>query len=438
MAGEKVCIVGCSVIGLTTGIALASLGHRVRLFDGDEMMLSQISRGRSPFYEPDVSTMLAKGIRARSISVEDNLGKAVESSDFLFLAVPLPITKTSTPNTSRVRIAAESVGEFLSEDKIVVQRSVAPPGTAEKVIARALESHSGLKVSRDFGVAVNPGFLSRGTVIQDILRPSRIIVGGDTKKTAGEVMELYSKIDSPKLITDLRTAEMIKLATDSFLATKSSLTNEIAALCESIGVDAEEVMEGVRLDPRISDGYIRPGLGFGGCGLPKDLSFTISAALSAGLKPEVLRAVQKTNDMQPLRAIKMLEEELGNLCGKRIAILGLAFKAGIDDVTGSRAFPIAIELLAKGAKVVGYDPLAKAAFIKEMPGISYASSAQEALLEADGCVIQTAEKEFSTLGKSDFDLMKRKVVVDGARVLSPVKVKKYGVAFRAIGLGEKK
>lgn len=435
MADRKVCVIGCSVVGLTTGVVLAGLGHRVRLFESDKLRRSIISRGEVPFYEPGLSTMLAKGIRARRISVEGDLEKTVDSSDFTFLAVPIPLLKSSSPNISRLRDAARSIGGSLRKGGIVVQRTAAPPGTAEELLVPALESQSGLRAERDFGVAVNPVFFSMGTAVRDSLKPSRIVVGGDTRKTAGEVMDLYDRLDAPKLLTNLGTAEMIKVVSDCFLAAKASLTNEVAGLCERLGVDAEEVMEGVRLDPRIGEGYTRPSLGFGGCGLPKNLSITISKAESMGLKPEILRAVRRANDRQPMRAVQILEDELGNLRGKRIALLGLAFKAGVDDITESRAFPIAVELLARGATIVGYDPLAKASFIRALPGIFYASSVQEALLEADGCVIQTEEEEFSKLGKSDFDLMGNRLVVDGTRVLPPAKLKKYGVTLRAVGLG---
>ncbi|HUW42743.1 MAG TPA: UDP-glucose/GDP-mannose dehydrogenase family protein [Thermoplasmata archaeon] len=437
MADKSVCVIGCNVVGLTTGVVLASFGHRVRFVEGDRLRLSGLRRSELPFFEPGLSTMLANGLRKRRISIEEGVDEAVDSSDFIFLAVQIPLLKSSSPNISPLRDAAKTVGKSLDGGETVIQLSAAPPGTAEDLLIPILESQSDLTAGKEFGVAVSPEFLRRGTAVQDCLKPSRIIVGANSKRTATGVMGLYNKLDAPKLIMDLRTAETVKLVSDCFLATKMSFVNEIAGLCERFGVDEEEVMKGVRLDPRIGTGCTDPGLGFGGSGLPNNLSITISAGESAGMKPELLKTVRKINDRQPMRAIRMLEEELGSLRGKRIALLGLAFKAGVDDISESRAFPIAVELLARGAKVVGYDPLAKASFIRALPGISYASSTQEALLEADGCVIQTEEKEFSKLGKSDFDLMKNKLVVDGRRIVSPAKLKKYGVTLRAIGLGRK-
>jgi UDPglucose 6-dehydrogenase len=434
---RKICIIGCGIVGISTGATLAHLGHRVRLVEKNRPRLSSLYKGEAPFYEPELSSMLAKGMRTRKISIEEDTGEAVGSSDFIFLAVQTPLLKSASPNLSNLKDAAKSVGESLGKGKTVVQRKTVPPGTTENLLIPALEASSGLKAGKDFGVAVNPEFLRRGSAIQDSLKPSRIIVGANAKKTATGVMNLYDKLDAPKLIMDLRTAEMVKLVSDCFLATKVSFANEIAGLCESFGIDVQEVMEGVRLDPRIGGEFMSPGLGFGGCGLPKDLSTVISGGEASGFRPELLRAVRRINEKQPLRAIEMLEEELGDLRGKRIALLGLAFKGGVDEITESRAFPIAVELLARGAKVIGYDHLARASFIRILPEISYASSAQEALLEADGCIIQTEEEEFSKLGKSDFDLMKNKLVVDGRRIVSPAKLKKYGVTLRAIGLGRK-
>lgn len=437
MADRKVCVIGCGVVGLATGVTLANMGCRVRFVEKDRSRLASLYKGESPFFEPELSTLLAKGVRTRKISVGEDIGEALAPSDFVFLAVQTPLLKSASPNLSNLKDAAKVVGESLRKGQIIIMRKSAPPGTAEGLIIPILESVSGMQAEKDFGVAANPEFLRRGKAVQDSMKPSRIIVGAGTKKTASAVMNLYDRIDAPKLLTDLRTAEMMKLVSNCFLATKVSFANEIAELCENLGVDAEEVMEGVRLDPRIGSDFLNAGLGFGGCGIPKDLSTVISSAESVGFRPDFLRIVRKINDRQPSRAIELLEEELDGLQGKRIAILGLAFKEGTDDVTESRALPIAIELLARGAKVVGYDPLAQASFIEKLPGISYASSAQEALLEADACVIQTAEEEFSKLDKGDFDLMRNKLVIDGRRGVSPTKLKKYGVALRAIGLGRK-
>jgi UDPglucose 6-dehydrogenase len=437
LADKRICVIGCGVTGLTTGVVLAHLGHRVRLVETDDFRLSAIAKGEMPFQEPDLPTMLARGIRARRIYLGDDIGESVSSSDYIFIAVRMPASRSGSANLSNLKEALRSIGECPLEGKIVVMRKTAQPGMTEGLAVPLLEKASGLKGGKGFGIAVNPAFLTGGRAVEDCLRPSRIIVGSTNRNTASAVMKLYDGIDAPKLLMDLKGAETAKLASNCFLAAKISCANEIANLCEGFGVDSQEVLKAAGLDPRIGSGYMGAGLGFGGAGLPVDLSTMISAAKEAGMKPELLKAVRKINDRQPLTAISALEEELGGLRGKRIAILGLAYKAGVDDIRNSRAFPIAIGLLSRGSKVVGYDPNAQGSFIKVLPGISYASSAQEALLDADACIIQTEEAEFARLNGKDFDLMRKKIVVDGRRVTSPTKLKKYGVTLRGTGLGSR-
>jgi len=435
LADKKICIIGCGITGLSTGAVFARLGHRVRLVETDESRLSAVIEGEAAAQEPDLPSLLSRGMRTRKLSLGDDVGEGVDSSDYIFISPRTPAARSGTPNLAHMKEASKLVGACSLNGRVVVIRKTAWPGAIEEILAPIIEKASGLKAGREFGLAANPAFFSRGAAIEGCLRPSRIIVGATNRRTASDVMGLYGGIDSPKLLTDIRTAEMVKLASNCFLATKISYTNEIANLCERLGVDAMEVMKGVCLDPEVGGAFMKPGLGFGGDRLPRDLAAMISAAESADMKPDVLRAVQKVNDRQPLRAITILQEELGDLRGKRIAILGLAYKAGVGEADGSRAFSIAIELMARGARVVGYDPLAKSSFIGMLPEMSYASSAQEALLDADACVIQTDEREFSGLNKRDFELMRKKIVVDGRRVTSPTKLRKYGVTLRGIGLG---
>ncbi|HDP96951.1 MAG TPA: UDP-glucose/GDP-mannose dehydrogenase family protein [Euryarchaeota archaeon] len=431
----KVAIIGCGFVGLATGVTLAHLGHRVRLVEIDEVRLSSIQKGEAPFYEPDLSSMLSKGLISKKISAGSSIGEAVQASDIIIVSVQTPPLKTGAPKLKHLKDAVGEIAKPLAKGKIVVVRSTVPPGTTDALVTPILERGSGLSAGKDFGVAMSPEFLQEGRAVRDSLNPDRIVVGADSKKTGRSVLRLFEKLEAPKISTDTVTAEMVKYVSNCFLATKISYSNEIANLCERFGTDVNDVMEAVGLDPRIGDQFLRAGLGFGGSCLPKDLAALIATAESVGYRPELLRAVQRVNDSQPLRAVSMLEEELGDLAGKRICVLGLAFKAGVDDIRDTKAFPIAVELLARGAKVVGYDPMASASFIKLLPEISYAASAREALYEADGCIIQTEDKEFSGLGKEDFELMSNRFVIDGRRALSPKKLSRWGVKLRAIGLG---
>lgn len=435
MADKRVCIIGCGINGLVTGSVFARLGHRVRLVDKDETILSNIARGEMPSHEPGLSSLLLGGIRTRRIYLSPDIEESVGLSDYVFLAVRMTGRKSHNPNFKYLKEAASELAGCALDGKTLVLRETSKPGATEEVLGHTIEKTSGQKPARDFALAANPAFFSRGRAVEDALAPDLIIVGSNSRKGAADVMSLYDGIKAPKMITDIRTAETIKLVRSCLQAADISVANEIADLCESIGVDAVEVMEAA------TAGYsriVKPGLGFGGARLPRDLAAVASAQESFGLKGEMLKSVGKVNARRSKRVIEFLIEELGDLRGKRIVLLGLSYKAGLDDVTNSVAFPTAVELLARGAKVIGYDPLAKSSFIKILPGISYASSLQEALLEADACIIQTEEEEFSKINKRDLELMNNKLIVDGRRVTSPAKLIRLGASYRAIGLGREK
>jgi UDPglucose 6-dehydrogenase len=295
-------------------------------------------------------------------------------------------------------------------------------------------------VGRDFGAASTPEFLREGSAVQDALKPDRIVVGGYDAKSTREVLNLYSSFKAPKVKTDIRTAEMIKYAANTFLATKIAFTNELANICEAVGVDVYRVMEAVGMDSRISPQFLRAGSGFGGSCFPKDLSALIELAKDRATDPIILNAVQIQNQIQPLITVEMLEMELGNLDGKNIALLGLAFKPDTDDIRYTRAEPIARSLLDLGARVAAYDPspVARKAFGKIVPGVIVVDDLKSALKGRDGCIVQTEWAAFKKLKPGDFKrYMKKPVVIDGRRTYDPEKMLKGGVTYRAIGLGEK-
>lgn len=432
----KIAIVGCGFVGLATGVTLAHLGHKVSLIEIDKRRLSMIRNGRSPFSEPGLSKMLSNGLKYRKIFVTDSIKKGIERAEFIFIAVQTPIDEFGNLNLKYLGESVKSIGRSFQKQQHVVVKSTVLPGTTELFVLPILEKESGYACDTDFSISMNPEFLQEGRAIEDSLRPSRIVVGSRTPESAMEVMQIFDKIAVPKLTTNIRTAEMIKLVSNCFLATKISYSNEIASLCEKIGIDVKDVMKGVGLDPRIGDKFLNAGLGFGGSCLPKDLSALISFYRKTRTKAVLLRAVRSVNDVQPLRAISMLNEELGDLRNKRIAILGLAFKAGVNDVRDTRALIIAKELLNRGAKVVGYDLLASEEFKKLFPSIETVNSIDECLHEADGCIIQTEEDCFRKLRPSDFSGMRSKVIIDGRRILSQDDIKKLsrsGIRIRAIG-----
>ena len=430
----RICIIGCGFVGLTTGVTLAHLGHKVWLVEIEKKRLLLLKAGKTPFLEPGLQEMFSDNLRKKRITIGNDTKKAVEASDFIFIAVQTPISTNGEPNLDYLKSSAEAIGKALCKNKMVIVKSTVPPGTTRNILIPVMEKVAILKAGKDFGVAVNPEFLQEGRAIQDSLNPSRIIVGAINNRSAKAVLNLFMKIKAKTLVTDVTTAEMIKLVSNCFLATKITFANEIANFCEKTGTDINNVMKGVGMDPRIGDKFMKAGLGFGGSCLPKDLAAMITSVFSAGNNPILLKAVKEVNDKQPLRAIDLLNEEVGRLRGKRIAILGLAFKAGVDDIRDTRALSIANKLIESGADVVAYDPLAMDAFKSLLPNIDYAFSASEALADADACILQTEENEFSSLTRKDFSRMRNRIVIDGRRILAPESAKRLDIRLRAIGL----
>ncbi|MGB2581258.1 MAG: nucleotide sugar dehydrogenase, partial [Thermoplasmata archaeon] len=286
---------------------------------------------------------------------------------------------------------------------------------------------------RDFGLCMNPEFLQEGSALKDSMEPTRIVIGAIDKRCGNALMKLYSPISSEKIRTDLRTAEMIKYASNVFLATKISYANEMANICYRLGIDSDVVLNAAGKDPRIGPLFLKPGLGFGGSCLPKDVKALTQKARTLRYPGRLLNAVLAVNDEQPFEASFILKEALGTLERRRIAVLGLSFKGNVDDVRETRAIPLIADLLARGAEVVAYDPMATSNFIDLMPTIMYASSAKEALAGADACVIQADWPEFKRLGRKEFSRMRNPVVVDGRRFLVPAEVEKAGARYYGIG-----
>jgi UDPglucose 6-dehydrogenase len=329
---------------------------------------------------------------------------------------------------SFVRRAAKEIAasEGESRDLAVVTRSTVVPGTTERVV---IPEFVGWR--RRPGFASVPEFLREGSLVNDAKRPDRLVIGADSPATARKVKSLYAKARCAHYLTDLRTAEAVKYVTNAILATKVSLANELANILQSLGVSYDEVLKGVALDRRISTRFMVPGVGFGGSCFPKDVRGLVAAAEERGSGSALLGAVLAVNEMQPLRAVELVEKELGGLDGKRVALLGLAFKGGTDDIRESRAVPIAKALMERGAEVVGYDPQAMENFRAAMPKVALANSVAEALEGADACIVQADWEEFAGLTASDFGGMKIPLVVDGRRSLDPGRLK--GVTFRRIG-----
>lgn len=434
----RICVIGAGYVGLATGVMFAKLGHEVVCADIDEVRVSSVNSGRLPFHEPPLEKELAKAVKKGSLKATTRTIDSIRDSQVIFICVQTPSMRSGGIALAPVRAASRSIGRALrnsGERKLVVMKSTVVPSTTDSVVRPLIEKLSGKGSGVGFGLCMNPEFLQEGSALRDSMSPSRIVIGSDDRRSGDQLARLYKEIKAPIVRTDIRSAEMIKYASNIFLATKITYANEIANICSRLGIDSEPILAAAGLDPRIGSLFLKPGLGFGGSCLPKDVKAIKDRALKEGYRPMLLSALLATNDHQPLEAIRLLEGSVGSLRGKRIAVLGLSFKGGVDDIRDTRAVPLITGLLAKGAQVVAFDPMAMPSFIRIMPTIAYAESAADCLRGADGCIVQADWPEFRALGKKEYSAMRRAVVVDGRRCLDPEKVRSAGAAYLGIGYG---
>ena len=418
----KLSIVGSGYVGTTIAGCFADLGHDVLNVDIDEDIVNTINDGNSPIHEPGLDDLIAKhaGHALRATTNYDEL----RESEVTFLALPTPSNEDGSIDTSYIEAAAESVGVVLankSESHLVVVKSTVIPGTTEGKITEAIESKSGKVAGEDFHVAMNPEFLREGSAVMDFLEPHKIVIGTQNDQALNTLKNVYQPLQEradgtpPIFSTGIREAEMIKYANNAFLASKVSLINDIGNICKEFGVDAYEVAEAVGLDDRVSEKFLRSGVGWGGSCFPKDVDAIISATKEVGYEPAVLEAARTINERQPERMLELLDGHV-DVEGKRVAVLGLSFKSGTDDIRNSRSIPIIEGLQKRGAKVVAYDPVATENMRERFPEIQYKGSAAEVLEDAKAVLVVTDWDEFATL-EEEFDEMKQPVVIDGRRII---------------------
>ena len=413
----KISVVGGGYVGLVTGTCLAELGHTVTIIDIDQEKVTAINRGEPPIFEQDLEKLLKKNAGA-GLHAETGYG-SVAKADIVMICVGTPPKPDGSADLSFVMSAGSSIGKALRGSDtycVIAVKSTVPPGTTKNVVQPAVLQASG-RTRDEVGFVMNPEFLREGRAIGDFLHPDRIVIGSSDSRAGDRVAEAYKGIRAPVVRTDLTAAEMIKYTSNAFLATKISFSNEIGNICKRLDIDVYEVMRGVGLDPRIGPLFLNAGAGFGGSCFPKDVSALVALARSTGEDPVLLDAVLEINERQPHRMIALLEKKIGALTGKRVAVLGLAFKDNTDDIRDSRAIIVIRNLLERGAHVSAYDPMAAGNMRHLFPQVEYSSSAAGALTGADGCLVMTEWPEFSALD-SEFDLMAQKVIIEGRRILS--------------------
>jgi UDPglucose 6-dehydrogenase len=415
----RLSIIGTGYVGLVTGACFAKLGHRLICVDIDLEKVQKINNGISPIYEQGLENLLST--YKDKITATTDYQDALEKSDVTFLCVGTPSMKNGSIDVSYLKEATKQIATILKNKKtwhLIVVKSTVLPGTTQQIILPLLEQYSGKKGGTDFGLAMNPEFLKEGVAIQDFLQPDRIVIGYYDERSRTTLRELYKNFTCPLVETSLSAAEMIKYASNAFLATKISFINEIGNLCKHLGIDTYEVASGMGLDSRIGRPFLDSGIGWGGSCFPKDVDALIAWSKEIKEPTRIIKSVKEVNTDQPLRLVKILQKHLPRLKGKTIGILGLAFKPDTDDIRDSRAIPIVKELLRKGAHIKAYDPQAIDNFKTLYPTIEYCTKATD-VLSSDAILITTKWKEFTTL---DFQ---GKIVIDGRKITQAKNAKIY-------------
>ena len=405
----EIAIIGAGYVGAVTGAGLAGLGHRISFVVRRETAADSLNRGVVGFYEPGLERLFADN-RER-IDAGTDLAAAVAASDLTFLCVGTPSKPGGECDLDAVREASRQIGEALAgtgRGHTVVVKSTVPPGTTAELVRSMVESGAGRGAEKGVHVVFNPEFLREGNAVYDFFSPSRIVIGADDPSGTEVLDRLYESFSCPIVRCSSSTAEMVKYASNAMLAVRISAANEIGRLCKSLGIDAGEVMSTVGLDDRIGLQFLNTGLGFGGSCLPKDVRALIALGRSLGQEPLLLSAVLEVNEGQPGALLDLVEARVG-CAGRRIGVLGLAFKPGTDDIRESRAVPVIRGLLERGASVVAYDPMAIDRFRPLFPGIGYAATPEEVLASVDAVVIATEWPEFEAL---DYGKL---AVIDGRR-----------------------
>jgi UDPglucose 6-dehydrogenase len=424
---SRLAVIGTGYVGLVTAACMAHIGHQVVALDVNKTKVELLNAGGVPIYEPGLAETIAAD-RER-IEFTSDLSAAYSQAEFIFLCVDTPATYSGDADLSRIWQALDRLPQDQT-DRVLVTKSTVPVGTGAAI--RAELTQRGLDHIR---CASNPEFLREGTAIEDFMNPDRIVVGADEPGVADRVAALYGCIDAPVLTTDIASAEMIKYASNAFLATKISFINEIANVCEVTGADVAVVAKGMGLDRRIGPQFLQAGIGYGGSCFPKDVSALKQIAGNSGYHFQLLTAVIEVNDLQKRKVIHKLKHHLGpELRGLKIALLGLAFKPNTDDIRQASSIVLAERLTAEGAKVVGYDPVAMENMRALLPSFCCAPSAMAALKDADACVLVTEWQEFLDLDWTAVrGMMAHPVVIDGRNALDGAALIDLGFTYEGVG-----
>ncbi len=429
---SEVAVVGAGYVGLTTAACLASLGHRVTCADLDAERIRSLSKGEVPILEEGLPALVAEGLASGRLRFVGAAADAARHAEFVFLCVQTPQSDTGAADLSAVEAVAREIAPVLAAGTVVVNKSTMPVGST-LLVAREL-SRAG--AANDVGVASNPEFLREGNAVRDFLQPSRVVIGCDDTAVAVRVSDLYRDVQAPILVTDPASAEMIKYASNAFLATKISFINAVANLCEAVNADVREVALGMGYDPRIGFEFLHPGPGYGGSCFPKDTAALMYTAETAGYDFSLLRGVVEVNGRQHERIMEKIRDAVGgSLRGVRVGVWGLTFKANTDDLRDSPALVVSRALLEEGAVVRAYDPAVGEAAAAHAPGLDVVTDAYEAVAGAQVLALLTEWDEFRWLefGRVVDAMAPPRALVDARNLLDPAAMRRRGFAYQGVG-----
>ncbi len=427
----KVAVVGTGYVGLVTGVVLAELGNHVICVDNNPEKVKLLQSGQSPIYEPGIEEMLRRVLKSRHLEISDSIAYATQNSEVIFIAVGTPPGPDGTPDVSAVKAVAAGIGKSIQHHVVVVNKSTVPVGSGDLVEEILISQGASPDL---FDIVSNPEFLREGSAIRDTLHPDRIVIGAKRHEAAEKLVELYSTLEAPVIITDLNSAELIKYGSNSFLAMKISFINGLSRICEMCSANIDDVAKGMGLDQRIGRQFLNAGLGWGGSCFPKDVVGLVKTAERLGYDFELLQEVIKVNEDQTLHFIDRMETRLGTLSGKRIALMGLAFKPDTDDIRDAKSLVIIQQLLLKGATVVAYDPMATEHVRRIYPQIEYVADVEALATGADILVLVTEWNEFKQLDLAAVRaLMNQGILFDGRRIYGKAAAEAAGFEYFAVG-----
>lgn len=430
----KISCMGCGYVGLVAGTCLADMGNEVTCFDIDKGKINKLNRGIIPIYEPGLKDMFERNIKEKRLRFSNDIKTTIKKSNVIFITVGTPPGKNHEADLFAVKSVAEQIGRNMDTYKVIVNKSTVPVGTAELVRKIIKKNQTG---DCEFDVVSNPEFLREGEAVKDFTNPDRIVIGTDNEKAKKIMVLIYrgiARADKPVFITDIKSAEMIKYASNAMLATRISFMNEIAQLCEKVGADIKSVAKGIGLDNRIGPRFLQAGMGYGGSCFPKDVRALIELMKRNKVKGEVLSAVNRVNEDQRKFIILKIKKLLPSLKEKTIAIWGLAFKPKTDDIREAPSIAIIMELQRLGAKIRAFDPEAKLNAKKVLKGVIFCNDPYSTVKDCDALVIATEWNEFRVL---DIDKIKRLLkqpnIIDGRNIYEPEEMKNAG--FNYVGIG---